>query len=98
MAQKCAAATRHWRGLGTAANVNEVTQAHALLHGEESDVFSDAAGGSSPRWPTLELQRQLRSLLGHEQIVTQAYERHLLIKRLDDEVIFQPTSVGTRSL
>jgi len=41
----------HWRGCrigtgthrgGTAANVNDVTQAHALLHGEESDVFSDA--------------------------------------------------------
>ena len=32
-----------------------------------------------------ELQRRLRSLLGHEQIVTQAYGRHLLIKRLDDE-------------
>jgi hypothetical protein len=32
-----------------------------------------------------DLQRQLRSLLGHEQIVTQAYGRHLLIKRLDDE-------------
>jgi hypothetical protein len=31
------------------------------------------------------LQRQLRSLLGHEQIVTQAYGPHLLIKRLDDE-------------
>ena len=28
--------------VGTAANVNDVTQAHALLHGEESDVFSDA--------------------------------------------------------
>ncbi|MGT2455389.1 hypothetical protein ACU4GI_19945 [Cupriavidus basilensis] len=34
---------------------------------------------------TAELQRQLRSLLGHEQIITQAYGRHLLIKRLDDE-------------
>ncbi|MFM0328017.1 hypothetical protein [Caballeronia glebae] len=32
-----------------------------------------------------ELQRQLRSLLGHGQIVTQAYGRHLLIKRLDDD-------------
>lgn len=31
-----------------------------------------------------ELQRQLRSLLGHEQIITQAYGHHLLIKRLDD--------------
>ncbi|WP_232232613.1 MULTISPECIES: IS5 family transposase [Cupriavidus] len=28
--------------VGTAANVNDVTQAHALLHGEEADVFSDA--------------------------------------------------------
>jgi hypothetical protein len=38
-----------------------------------------------------ELQRQLRSLLGHEQIVTQAYGRHLLIKRLDDG---EPTVVA----
>ena len=37
------------------------------------------------------LQQQLRSLLGHEQIITQAYGRHLLIKRLDDE---EPTVVA----
>jgi IS5 family transposase len=28
--------------VGTAANVNDVTQAHAFLHGEETDVFADA--------------------------------------------------------
>lgn len=28
--------------MGTAANVNDVTQAHALMHGEEMDVFTDA--------------------------------------------------------
>ena len=28
--------------VGTAANVNDVTQAHALVHGEEIDVFADA--------------------------------------------------------
>ena len=28
--------------VGTAANVNDVTQAHALVHGEETDVFADA--------------------------------------------------------
>jgi len=28
--------------VGTAANVNDVTQAHLLLHGEETDVFGDA--------------------------------------------------------
>jgi hypothetical protein len=37
------------------------------------------------RHSAAELQRQLRRLLGHEQIVTQAYGCHLLIKRLDDE-------------
>ena len=28
--------------VGTAANVNDVTQAHALVHGEERDVFTDS--------------------------------------------------------
>ncbi|MBS0315603.1 MAG: IS5 family transposase [Proteobacteria bacterium] len=28
--------------VGTAANVNDMTQAHALVHGEEADVFADA--------------------------------------------------------
>ena len=28
--------------VGTAANVNDVTQAHKLVHGEETDVFADA--------------------------------------------------------
>ena len=28
--------------VGTAANVNDVPQAGALVHGEESDVFADA--------------------------------------------------------
>ena len=28
--------------VGTAANVNDVTQAHALVHGEETDVYADA--------------------------------------------------------
>lgn len=28
--------------VGTAANVNDVTQAHALVHGQEADVFADA--------------------------------------------------------
>ena len=45
----------------------------------------------SASYHAAELQRQLRSLPGHEQIVTQAYGRHLLIKRLDDE---EPTVVA----
>ncbi|MCR4470426.1 hypothetical protein [Burkholderia sp. SCN-KJ] len=46
-------------------------------------------------------QRQLRSLLGHEQIVTQAYARHLLIKRMDDEeptVVARLTELGRNPL
>jgi len=44
-----------------------------------------------------ELQRQLRTLLGHDQIVTQAYGRHLLIKRLengDPIVVARLTELG----
>ncbi|MFC4525005.1 hypothetical protein, partial [Cupriavidus pinatubonensis] len=46
-----------------------------------------------------ELQQQLRTLLGHEQIITQAYGRHLLIKRLDDEepsVVARLTELGRK--
>ena len=28
--------------VGTAANVSDVTQAHALVHGQETDIFADA--------------------------------------------------------
>ncbi|MHA3903892.1 hypothetical protein ACTPOE_10135 [Castellaniella sp. WN] len=43
------------------------------------------------------LQRQLRHLLGHEQIATQTYGHHLLIKRVDDEqltVVARLTELG----
>jgi IS5 family transposase len=36
----------------TAANVADVTQAAALLHGEESQVFADAWRASANNWPT----------------------------------------------
>jgi hypothetical protein len=41
-----------------------------------------------------ELQRQLRELLGHDQVLTQAYGHHLLIKRLDNQ---EPTVVARLS-
>ena len=42
--------------VGTAANVNDVTQAHALLHGEETDVFADAGyQGVSERQETQDI-------------------------------------------
>lgn len=37
--------------LGTAANVNDVTQGHALLHGEESVVFADAGYQGAAKRP-----------------------------------------------
>jgi IS5 family transposase len=42
--------------IGTAANVHDVTQAHALLHGDEADVFGDAGyQGVEKREENLEL-------------------------------------------
>jgi IS5 family transposase len=42
--------------IGTAANVNDVTQAQALLHGDETDVFGDAGyQGVEKREENLEL-------------------------------------------
>ncbi len=35
--------------IGTAANVNDVTQGHALLHGDEQTVFADAGYQGAPR-------------------------------------------------
>lgn len=37
--------------IGTAANVNDVTQGHGLLHGEETDVFADAGYQGAMRRP-----------------------------------------------
>ena len=37
--------------IGTAANVNDVTQGHALLHGEEQIVFADAGYQGAARRP-----------------------------------------------
>src|SRR5574343_1306874 len=43
--------------IGTAANVNDVTQASALVHGEESDVFADAGyQGVSKREETQDIE------------------------------------------
>ena len=46
----------HHSVLGTAANVSDITQAQALLHGEETDVFGDAGyQGVEKREENLEL-------------------------------------------
>ena len=37
--------------IGTAANVNDVTQGHGLLHGEESVVFADAGYQGAAKRP-----------------------------------------------
>ena len=45
--------------VGTAANVNDVTQAHALVHGEEGDVFADAGyQGVDKREETQDIKAQ----------------------------------------
>ncbi|MCB4365497.1 IS5 family transposase [Hydrogenophaga taeniospiralis] len=43
--------------VGTAANVNDVTQAHALVHGDETDVFADSGyQGVGKRQETQEIK------------------------------------------
>ncbi|HRK57827.1 MAG TPA: IS5 family transposase [Burkholderiaceae bacterium] len=37
--------------IGTAAHINDVTQAHALLHGEETDVYADAGYQGADKRP-----------------------------------------------
>ena len=37
--------------IGTAANVNDVTQANALLHGDEKEVFGDAGYQGAEKRP-----------------------------------------------
>jgi IS5 family transposase len=49
--------------VGTSANVNDVTQAHALLHGQETDVFADAGYRSVDKRE--EVQRQHPSVRWH---------------------------------
>jgi len=38
--------------IGTATNVNDVTQGHALLHGEETVVFGDAGYQGAGKRPS----------------------------------------------
>ena len=43
--------------VGAAANVNDVTQAHALVHGDETDVFADSGyQGVGKRQETQEIK------------------------------------------
>ena len=49
--------------MGTSANVNDVTQAHALLHGEETHVFADAGCRGVDKGE--EVQRQHPSVRWH---------------------------------
>jgi IS5 family transposase len=47
-------------GVGTAANVNDVPQASALVHGEETDVFADAGyQGVAKREETQDIKANL---------------------------------------
>lgn len=37
--------------IGTAANVNNVSQGHSPLHGQKTDVFADAGYQGAMKWP-----------------------------------------------
>ncbi|MHA6897272.1 IS5 family transposase [Ralstonia pseudosolanacearum] len=71
--------------VGTAANVNDVTQAHALVHGKEADVFGDAGyQGVDKREETQKLKVRWHVALRPGK--RRALDRSTLVGKLTDEL------------
>jgi IS5 family transposase len=59
--------------IGTAANVNDVTQGHGLLHGKETVVFADAGyQGADKRPETTDVQWQVAMRPGKRRALREA--------------------------
>ncbi|UWD90276.1 IS5 family transposase [Ralstonia pseudosolanacearum] len=71
--------------VGTAANVNDVTQAHALVHGKEADVFGDAGyQGVDKREETQKLKVRWHVALRPGK--RRALDKTTLVGKLADEL------------
>ncbi|MFK0380272.1 IS5 family transposase, partial [Pandoraea sp. NPDC090278] len=71
--------------VGTAANVNDVTQAHALVHGKEADVFGDAGyQGVDKREQTQKLKVRWHVALRPGK--RRALDKATLVGKLTDEL------------
>ncbi|MBU6502232.1 MAG: IS5 family transposase [Burkholderiales bacterium] len=70
--------------IGTAANVNDVTQGHGLLHGEETDVFADAGyQGAMKRAEATEVAWHVAMRPGKRRALDKCRGSHQLIEQLE---------------
>jgi len=61
---------------GTAANVADIAQTHALLHGKERQVFADAGYLGVEKRPEMESKAQVRALVEHPFHILKNLFRH----------------------
>lgn len=70
--------------IGTAANVNDVTRGHALLHGEETDVFADAGyQGAMKRPEATGVAWHVAMRPGKRRVLDKNRDSHQLIERVE---------------
>jgi IS5 family transposase len=70
--------------IGTAANVNDVTQGHGLLHGEETDVFADAGyQGAMKRPEATGVAWHVAMRPGKRRVLDKSRGSHQLVEQLE---------------
>ena len=70
--------------IGTSANVNDVTQGHALLHGEETDVFADAGyQGAMKRPEATGVAWHVAMRPGKRRVLDKSRGSHQLVEQLE---------------
>jgi transposase, IS5 family len=70
--------------IGTAANVNDVTQGHRLLHGEETDVFADAGyQGAMKRPEATGVAWHVAMRPGKRRVLDRSRDSHQLVEQLE---------------
>lgn len=70
--------------IGTAANVNDVTQGHALLHGKETDVFADAGyQGAMKRPEATGVAWHVAMRPGKRRVLDKNRGSHQLVEQLE---------------
>ncbi|MDP2252703.1 MAG: IS5 family transposase [Thiobacillus sp.] len=70
--------------IGTAANVNDVTQGHGLLHGEETDVFADAGyQGAMKRPEATGVAWHVAMRPGKRRVLDKSRGSHQLVEQVE---------------
>ena len=70
--------------IGTAANVHDVTQGNALLHGDESDVFGDAGyQGAAKREDAGPTQWHVAMRPGKRKVLDPARGSHVILNEIE---------------